>query len=424
MLSKKFHRIPLVLWLLAAALKVTAQSGSLSLDSCYLLARTNYPLTKSMELIKQSGQFSVDNIARGFWPQVQIMGQASYQSEVTQLPIKIPGMNIPTLSQDQYKLYADVNQTLYDGGVNKQQQALQKSNTAAELQKTETELYKLKERINQLYFGILLVDAQLKQTDILKADLNNMLDRVNAGINGGIALNSHAELIQAEMLKLEQRTIELNAGRTAYINMLGLFINRNLTSNTTLLTPVLLNSSTTISRPELQIFDLQNQLLVNQQNLLTAKNRPKLSVFVQAGFGRPALNMLNNDFKSYYIGGLRLNMPISGFYTLKNEKAIIQLNHDLIEAQRSGFLFNTNLQLKQQEAEVEKIQKLLNTDDALINLRISIRKTAAIQLENGVLQTTDYLHELNSEDQARQNKALHQIQLLMTAYSIANTAGH
>jgi outer membrane protein TolC len=424
MLSNKFHRIPLVLWLLAAALKVTAQSGSLSLDSCYLLARTNYPLTKSMELIKQSGQYSVDNIARGFWPQVQIMGQASYQSEVTQLPIKIPGMNIPTLSQDQHKLYADVNQTLYDGGVNKQQQALQKSNTAAELQKTETELYKLKERINQFYFGILLVDAQLKQTDILKADLNNMLERVNAGIKGGIALNSQAELIQAEMLKLEQRTIELNSGRTAYINMLGLFINRNLPPNTTLVTPVSLNSSTTISRPELQIFDLQNQLLVNQQNLLTAKNRPKLSVFVQAGFGRPALNMLNNDFKSYYIGGLRLNMPISGFYTLKNEKAIIQLNYDLIEAQRAGFLFNTNLQLKQQEAEVEKIQKLLNTDDALINLRISIRKTAAIQLENGVLQTTDYLHELNAEDQARQNKALHQIQLLMTAYSIANTAGH
>jgi outer membrane protein TolC len=377
-----------------------------------------------MELIKQSGQYSVDNIARGFWPQVQIMGQASYQSEVTQLPIKIPGMNIPTLSQDQHKLYADVNQTLYDGGVNKQQQALQKSNTAAELQKTETELYKLKERINQFYFGILLVDAQLKQTDILKADLNNMLERVNAGIKGGIALNSQAELIQAEMLKLEQRTIELNSGRTAYINMLGLFINRNLPPNTTLVTPVSLNSSTTISRPELQIFDLQNQLLVNQQNLLTAKNRPKLSVFVQAGFGRPALNMLNNDFKSYYIGGLRLNMPISGFYTLKNEKAIIQLNYDLIEAQRAGFLFNTNLQLKQQEAEVEKIQKLLNTDDALINLRISIRKTAAIQLENGVLQTTDYLHELNAEDQARQNKALHQIQLLMTAYSIANTAGH
>jgi outer membrane protein TolC len=268
------------------------------------------------------------------------------------------------------------------------------------------------------------VDAQLKQTDILKADLNNMLERVNAGIKGGIALNSQAELIQAEMLKLEQRTIELNSGRTAYINMLGLFINRNLPPNTTLVTPVSLNSSTTISRPELQIFDLQNQLLVNQQNLLTAKNRPKLSVFVQAGFGRPALNMLNNDFKSYYIGGLRLNMPISGFYTLKNEKAIIQLNYDLIEAQRAGFLFNTNLQLKQQEAEVEKIQKLLNTDDALINLRISIRKTAAIQLENGVLQTTDYLHELNAEDQARQNKALHQIQLLMTAYSIANTAGH
>ena len=398
-----------------------AQSNSITLDSCYFLARQNYPLIKQHELISKTSGFTLQNISKGFLPQININGQATYQSDVTQLPKTIPG--VPVLTKDQYKIYAEIDQLVYDGGLINAQKKIQEANTVVDQQKLEVELYKLKDRINQLYFGILLIDEQLKQNGLMKNDLQLALDKINAQIENGTALRSNADILKAELLKVNQQTIELNSNRKAFTEMLGLFINRSLDESLVFVKPENIIPSREIKRPELLMFDSQSKFFDEQKTLLAARNRPKLSFFVQGGFGKPAFNILSNSFDPFYIGGLRLSFPLTGFYSLKNDRALIDLNNKNIEVQKETFLFNTNIAVKQQNADIVKFQQFLKTDDEIILLRTNVKKAALAQLENGIINSSDYLREVNAEDNARQNKILHQIQLLMAEYNEQNTVG-
>ena len=408
--------------LITCSLMVSAQTNSISLDTCYALARQNYPLVKQYELIAKSLEYSLQNASKGYLPQININGQATYQSDVTQLPKNIPG--VPVLSKDQYKIYAEVNQPVYDGGVIRQQKKLQEANFAMDKQKLEVELYQLKDRINQLFFGILLIDEQLKQNALMKNDIQLGLNKTNALIANGTALKSNADVLKAELLKANQQTIELIANQKAFTDMLALFINRPLDETTVFIKPPNLLASQEIKRPELLLYDYQNKIFYTQNNLLSAKNRPKLSFFVQGGFGKPAFNIFKDSFDPYYIGGLRLSIPITGFYTLNNERSLINISRKNIDVQKETFLFNTQFALKQQNAEITKLQEILKTDDEIIPLRTNVKKASLAQLENGVINSNDYLREVNAEDNARQNKILHEIQLLMAKYNEQTTRGN
>ena len=407
--------------LLAASFISTAQIIPITLDSCYALSKTNYPLVQQYELIAKTKEYTLENISKGFLPQLNINGQATYQSDVTQLPKTIPG--VPVLSKDQYKIYAEVNQPIYDGGVIEEQKKLQEANTLVDEQKLEVELYKLKDRINQLFFGILLIEEQLKQNALMKNDIQLGLNKTNAAIANGTALKSSADVLKADLLKANQQTIELRSNRKAFMDMLGLLINRPLDENTVLIKPLGLIPSQEIKRPELLVFDYQHKLLDAQNNLLTARNRPRLSFFVQGGLGKPAFNILSNSFDPFYIGGLRLSFPLTGYYTLKNDRALINISRKNIDVQKETFLFNTRFNVKQQNAVIIKLQEILKTDDEIIPLRANIKKTSLAQLEFGVINSSDYLRNVNAEDNAKQNKILHEIQLLMAEYNERNTVG-
>jgi outer membrane protein TolC len=333
-------------------------------------------------------------------------------------------MVIPTISKDQYRLYGEVSQPITDLFVVKDNKNLIESNMQVETQKVEVEIYKLRERINQLFFGILLIDEQLKQTDLLKKDIQSGIDKTNVAIQNGTATKSSVNILKAELLKANQRTIELKATRKGYAEMLSHFIGTAIDENTTLLKPAPQLVSNTINRPELKFYDLQKKTFDLQNKLITAKNLPRFSLFFQGGLGRPALNMLSNDVQGYYIGGLRLNWNLTGFYTYNKEKKILAVNQDFIDIQRETFLFNTNLNLRQQNSEITKVQELIETDSDIISLRESVKNTTKIQLENGTATTNDYLISVNAEDQARQNLILHEIQLLMAQYNYQTMSGN
>jgi len=396
----------------------------LTIEDCYAMARQHYPLAKKKELIKKSAEYSVENAATSFLPQFIINGQATYQSDVTEVPIKLPNATITSISKDQYKIYAEVNQTVFDGGITMLQKKSMQAGAVIEQQQLEVELYKLKERINQLYFGILLINEQLAQNEILKNDIQLGLDKTKAAIANGIALKTNAEILQAELLKNDQRNTELRSTRLAYIDMLGLFINQPLTENSSFEKPVSIPVANEINRPELMVFDNQKKLIGIKNNIVDAKNLPRVSLFLQGGYGRPALNMLKNDFNGYYIGGLRFSWSLSGLYTTKKEKALLDLDKRSIDIQRETFLFNTNLQVKQQNAEINKLNELIRSDNAIIELRNHIKNTSLVQLENGVINSSDYLREVNAENQAKQNQSLHNMQLLMAQYNHQTITGN
>jgi outer membrane protein TolC len=402
-----------------------AYGQQLTLAECYEKARQNYPLIKQKQLLASTKEFSLANARSGYFPQLTINGQATYQSEVTKVPIEVPGFSVPTLAKDQYKVYAEVNQSLYDGGMIKRQNAITESNALVEDQKLEVELYRIKERINQLYFGALLIDEQLAQVDLIRKDINTSLQKVESSIRNGTAFKTNADILQAELLKTDQRAIELKAGRQAYMLMLGIFVGQELSEGTTLQRPgnVQASAEPTITRPELTLYNYQSQLFTAQQQFNGTKVLPRFGFFVQGGYGRPCLNMLNPDFASYYLGGLRLSWNLSGFYNTKRDREQLNINLQGVNVQKDMFMFNTNLTLKQQHTDITKLNDLITVDQQIIELRTKIKSTAKAQLDNGVITANDYLRELNAEDQARQNLSLHQIQLLMTEYNYLATTG-
>ncbi|MEO6668989.1 MAG: TolC family protein [Ferruginibacter sp.] len=406
-----------------ATIHLHAQTAAtLTIDECYTLAKLNYPLIKQLELINKATGYSIQNAAKGFLPQISVNGQATYQSAVTEIPIKIPG--VTQVSKDQYKIYADVNQSIFDGGVTRLQQQLQQATGEVEKQKVEIDLYKLKDRINQLFFAVLIINEQLDQNELMKKDLQLGINRAEAAIANGTALKSTADILRAEWLKADQHTIELKATRKGYIEMLGLYINRPLDENANLSKPVYSKPSQELNRPELKLYDLQNKTLDVQNKLLKAKNLPKLAVFLQGGYGRPALNFLSNKFEPYYITGLKINWPITGYYTAKNDKALVNISRRQTELQKETFLLNTKIVMLQQDAEIEKMEKLVASDVAIIELRTSVKKAALAQLENGVATSNDYMREVNAEDEAKQARIIHGIQLLMAQYNKQTTTGN
>ena len=397
---------------------------TLTIENCYALASEHYPLAKQRELILKSRDYNIENISKGYLPQVNIVGQASYQSEVTQVPIQLPNTTIPVLDKDQYKIYGEINQVVYDGGMIKQQKLSQESKSLVEAQKLEVELYKLKERINDLYFGILLVNEQLRQNALKKDDIALGIKKTEAQLANGTVFRSSLDILKAENLTVSQQTLTLLSNKKAYLNMLALFLNKPLDDNTLLVTPVPPVLSTQNNRPELGLFEQQTKNIDIQQQAITIKNIPKLNLFFQGGMGKPALNMLSNDFEAYYIGGIRLNWSLFGYYTQRKEKDLLNINKEDISIQKETFLFNTNYQLQQQNEEISRLSGYLISDQEIISLRGSIKKAALAQLENGVSTTSDYLREVNAEDTARQNKILHQIQLLAAQYKVRLTQGN
>jgi outer membrane protein TolC len=406
-----------------------SRAQELSIEDCYKAVRQNYPLVKQLELISKSTAYSIENAGKGYLPQVNINGQISYQTDVTKIPVQLPGMNIPEMSKDQYRVFAEASQVLYDGGTIKQRQNLAKVNGAIETQKLEVELYKLQERVNQLFFGVLFITEQLQQNNLIKKDIQLGIDKANTAVANGSGLKSSVNVLRAELLKVEQRGIEQRYSRKGFLDMLGLFINKTLPENTKLLKPdvTTLKSETTpvseIRRPELKLYDDQRSGLDEQEHAIAIKNRPKFSFFLQGGVGKPALNMLSTGTEPFAIGGLKMSWPLSGLYTSKKEKAIVDVNRKGIDLQKETFVLNTNILLKQQDAELQKLTELMASDEEIIRLRAGVKKVSAVQLENGAINTSDYLRDVNAEDQARQSKLLHEIQLIIAQYSKQNTTG-
>lgn len=401
--------------------------GQLSIEDCYKKAQANYPLVKQYGLIEQSREFNLSNANKGYLPQVSLSAKASYQSEVTKLPITLPNVVIKGVNKDQYQSVVEVNQTIWDGGVIHNQKKITEASSTVDKQKLDVDMYAINERINQLFFGILLLDEQIKQNILLQDELKRNYSQITSYMTNGIANQADLDAVKVNQLNTVQRKVELEATRKAYREMLIAMIGESIKEDTYLTKPSAAESvslSETINRPELQLFDAQSNLFETQKSMINSKNLPKLGMFVQGGYSNPALNMLKSEFTPYYIAGARLSWNFGGLYTKKNEKKLLETSKQNIAVQKETFLFNTNLKMTQQNNEIDKMKQLMQDDDEIIRLRASIKKAAEIKVENGTLSVTELLREINSEDQAKQNKVLHEIQLLMSIYNYKNTTNN
>jgi outer membrane protein TolC len=404
-----------------------AQTKVITIEKCYELARQNYPLIKKHDLIARSSNYSIENAGKFYLPQFSVNGFASYQSQTINFQDVVgggPGVLLPPLSKDQYKIQAEVNQTIYDGGQIKNQQDMLRVNEASQQQNLEVNLHALRDRINQLYFSILLMNEQIRQNDFKKDNFQNASDKALAAYQNGTVLKTNVDELQAEVANTEMTNIELKANRQAYRDMLSIFIGLTIDENTELIMPTSQLTDPVIRRPELNLYDLEKNKYDVQERQLKSEYLPKLNAFVQAAYGRPTLNFVSNEFGGWWVGGVRLFWNLGSLYTLKNNKTNLKINKEYLDIEKETFIYNTNLSLARQNGELVKYAALLLKDDAVISLRTSVATSAKAQLENGVVTVHDFISVVNEENMATQTKILHRVQMLQTQYQYKNTSGN
>ncbi|RHN10731.1 TolC family protein [Bacteroides intestinalis] len=397
--------------------------AQLTLEGCQHSAQTNYPLVRQYGLIEKAREYNLENAGKGYLPQFTISGKATYQSDVTKLPVDVPGIDIKSMPKDQYQVMLEVSQNIWDGGDIRSKKQLTQATSEIDRGKLEVDMYALNDRVNQLYFGILLLDEQLKQNQLLQEDLRRTHQLVSNYMANGIANQSDLDAVSVEILNTKQKRIELESSRQAYLSMLSIFTGKEIASETTLEKPADTFESISLvnNRPELRWFDAQGGQLNVQESSLKTRFRPRFALFVQGAYGNPGLNMLKDDFSAYYVAGVRMSWNFGSLYTLRNDRRLIDNNRRKLETSRDVFLFNTNLQSTQQSSAIQSMRRQMVDDDEIIRLRVNIRKAAEAKVENGTLTVTDMLREITAENLARQTKALHEVQLLMNIWNLKYT---
>ncbi len=406
----------IIISLLAAAL-ISAASGqsdqTLTLDQCQAMAVEYSTLLKQKSLQQQAFKANAKAENIGYLPQAELGAQVTYQSDVTGIPLPIPG--VEAMSKDQYKATLDLRQVIYDGGYIGWQKRLAASGSQVEQSRLSVEVQQLKERVNGLYLGILLINENIRLVEVLKRELTANTEKLSAMLKSGVAFKSNVDILKVEGIKADQKIIELVSNKTSMLGTLSILLGRVIPEQTVFVQPVSEPAiQTASSRPEYKLFDLQRGYLQNQSSLINSRHMPKIFLFGNGGYGRPALNMLNNDFDWFYIAGVKLTIPLTSWADTHHRKHAIALQQAIVDWKKEAFSRNNRMQINQQLNEIEKYRRLIEKDKVIITLRTGIKQTQSVKLENGVITSSDFVSELNAENQAMLNLKLHEIQLIQS----------
>ena len=404
----------IVLLLIGISSFLASAQEVLTLTDCYSLAEKNYPLAKQSVLLEEKTLSEIKVLEKEKLPKLDLNAQATYQSDVIEFPFQIPNSTVEPPNKDQYRASLDANQLIYNGGNIAAAKKLKSAELATQQQKITVDLYTLKSRINQSYFSILLFQEQEKLLTSKMEQLRSRLKEVGTGVKYGAILPASQQILEAEILKLEQQFSEVIIDRQKALTHLSLLLSINLDPNTSLENPeILVSSKNPFNRPELKLFELQQNQLETSKEVLSKSKYPKLQAFAQAGYGNPGLNMLDNSFQDFYLAGLKLKWNIFDWGRTKEKKQILDISKEIITTEKETFLLNNQMQQKEAESDIRKYTELLQKDESIIVLRENILQATTSQLQNGTITSSQYITELNNLYEAKIEKQLHQIQLTL-----------
>ena len=412
-----------------ALIMLSSVSRAQTLEECQQAAEKNYPLIKQYGLIAKTTQLTVKNIQKGWLPQLTAAAQATYQSAVTAWPESMQtmyqqmGLNMKGLRKDQYKISVDLQQTIYDGGAISSQRNIAQQEGKVQEAQTETNLYQVRRRVNEMYFSLLLLNEQIQLNEDVKALLQSSEKKLSAMVKGGTAAASDLDNVRAERLSVEQQNENLKQQKLMLQRMLSVFCGLEV-NDTQKPAPIQIASSVN-KRPEMRLYNSQLELTEAKEKALDTQLRPKLGLFAQGFYGYPGLNMfedmMNRKWSLNGIVGVKLSWNVSALYTHKNDKARLSAQREMIENAREVFLFNNKREEIQQNENINRYQTMMKSDDEIIVLRTNVRKAAESKLAHGIIDVISLLREINNENAAKTQQSIHEIDMLKEMYNLKYT---
>lgn len=407
--------------------------AQLTIEDCQKLAEENYPLVQRYGLLDETTQYTLQNIARGWLPQVNMLAQGTYQSAVTEWPdnllnlMQSVGGTAPEgLHRDQYKIALNVEQAIYEGGSIKAQKEVASADNLIQQKQLDVDMYAVRQRVNDLYFGMLLTDEYLEQNEIHQELLQDNIRKMESLVKNGVAIESDIDALKAELLTVKQSANNLQSQRKSLQQVLALFINKETTEVAQLVKPeATLPSVENINRPELQLFAAQKSKIDAQEKLLKTSLLPRVSFFAQGFYGYPGYNMFEDMYKHEWslngMVGIKAAWNISSFYNHKTDLKKLNIARQQIDNAEDTFRFNNRLLSTQQQETINRYQKLMANDDEIITLRQSVRQNVERKIQHGTADANALVQELTRENTARQNRATHEIEMLQAIYNLKNT---
>ena len=398
-----------------------------TLQQCLLEAVKHFPTQKQILLNQNRHLLQENNIKKNYLPQLNLNGQASYQSDVTKVPIPpIPNFKMPVISKDWYKINFDLDQIIWDGGITKSKQQLETVDYKISDQQVKIKTFALKKQVNILYFNILFLQANLDALHVLIKDLNARIKDAETALKNGILLQSDVDVLKVNKKLAEQQIIEKQEDQKGLIASLNQFTRLNITSAKELATPEITLADYTFvnNRPEYQLLNLQKAKFSALEKMTTTKRMPVFKLFGQAGYGRPGYDMLNDNFDTYYMVGVRLHWNIFDWNRMKHEKQILNIQSDIINTEQETFNQSLRAELEKRRAGIQKFNKLISADKEILQLQQSVVAAANNKLKNGTITATNYLIELNKEVNVQLTMQAHKLQLLFAKYQYITAIGN
>lgn len=422
---------PPVIFLLLCLLSFGSLNARLTIEDCVTQAEANYPLIKKFNLNDATARIDLSDINRSWLPRIGVYGQATVQNVVPSFPAALKsaldqmGQEMRGLGKLQYKLGADLSQMIYDGGASKARRDIIRTRKDVKRATLEVEMYAVRERVENLFFAILLCDEQIAQNEITRTLLQSNADRLRSMVANGTAMQSDLDMVEAQLLTVGQFIIQAQSAVKGYKEVLALYIGERPESIELIWPEDEMPLTDRSDRPELRLFN--RQLAANEASNRMANTAlmPKIGFFAQAYYGYPGIDyfqsMINRDLSFNILAGVKVSWNIDSFYTRKNSSLKTRLNADNITADRELFIFNSNLLTASQTEAIEGLRKVIKDDERIIALRANVRRAAESQLENGVIDATALLTKISDENLAQLNSTYHKIQLLQEIYKLKYT---
>lgn len=413
------------LLLMVAAFAALCSQGA-TLEHCLEAARENYPLIRKYALMEQTQELDLSDINKGWLPRLGVYAQGTVQNVVPSFPEALSKMiDMPGLGKLQYKVGLDVTQTIWDGGASKVQREVARLRTNAERAANAVEIYEVNQRVQSIYFGILLLEAQMHQTESALSVYQSNINRLNAMIKNGAAMQSDADMVEAQMLELQQQITRARSAAKGYRQMLSVFTGEDMSAESLDLPEAGMPADMTSARPELAAFDARMALNDAQCKMTDVSLMPKAGFFAQTYYGYPGIDyfkaMTSRDLTFNLLAGVKVSWNIDAFYTRKNSLKKLKLNDQNTETERDAFLFNSTLQTASQSEEINGIKDAMGADARIVELRRRVRTAAEAQLQNGIIDATALITKINDENQAELAAIYHNIQYIQAIYNLKNT---
>ena len=405
--------------------------ADVTLDYCLQRAEENYPEITKYGLLESTSELSLEEINRGWWPRIGLSAQANLQNIVPAFPgilqnmLAQNGFELKGMGKLQYKVAAELNQTIWDGGASKAQRAIERASLAESKAALDVELYAIRSQVENIYFGILLIQEQMKQTESTIELLFANLQRLESMVRNGTAMQSDADMIEAQWLTLKQSMADARNAMKGYRDVLSVYIGEELGEQILICPEAEMPQSAESERPELILFDKRVENNIAHMKAIDTSVMPHIGFFTQAHYGYPGYNyfesMTNRNLSFNIMAGVRLSWNVESLYTKDSKRRKLMLSSDMINADKEKFIFNSRIQSAREKSEIEAIRDVIKEDSRIVKLRQNVRHSAESQLKNGIIDATALLSKINDENQAKLNSAYHNIQLIQNIYKLKNT---